>query len=237
MAVPFLLGSSEVESHKEEGRWIILCTWKRQEKERKRCSKEKNKIAKLLSFGKNNLITRAGENDVVGLGVKPSLRTFTQEQSHTSNLSEGNFLEVTAQLGYPHFLTSNLLLGLPLRWTTSNSIYFMWRSHISFLTMALTRQSVLIDILCLVRSGNTEAVGCLLLSAAEKPDVELEKHIMNQTGCAEIGMYCLIRSFIKKYNEDNFLFYPSNLSKLLVDCYFHFIVWLCFSLMRFPTAP
>lgn len=75
--------------------------------------------------------------------------------------------------------------------------------------MALTRKSVLIDILCLVRSGNTEAVGCLLLSAAEKPDVELEKHIMNQTGYAEIEMYCLIPSFIKKYNEDNFRFYPT----------------------------
>lgn len=89
----------------------LKMTGKRKEKMFKR----KNKIAKLLSFGKNNLITWAGENDVVGLGVKPSLRTFTQEQSHTSNLSEGNFLEVTAQLGYRHSLTSNLLLGLPLR--------------------------------------------------------------------------------------------------------------------------
>lgn len=92
--------------------------------------------------------------------------------------------------------------------------------------MALMRQSVLIDILCLARSANTEAAGCLLLLSAEKPDLESEKHIMNQTDCAEIGKYCLICSFVKKYIEDNF--HLNNLSKLLVDC---------FSLMRFPTAP
>lgn len=70
--------------------------------------------------------------------------------------------------------------------------------------MALMRQSVLIDILCLARSGNTEAAGCLLLLSAEKPDLESEKHIMNQTDCVEIGKYCLICSFVKKYIEDNF---------------------------------
>jgi len=90
--------------------------------------------------------------------------------------------------------------------------------------MALMSQCVLIDILCLVRSGDTEAAGCLLLLSAENPDLGSEKRIMNQTDCFEIGIYCLIGSFIKKYIEDHFLFYLSNLSKLLVDRYFLFII-------------
>lgn len=69
----------------------------------------------------------------------------------------------------------------PLRWTTSNLVYFTWSSHGSFLTVTLLRQSVLIDILCLARSCSTEAAGCLLLLSAEKPDLESETHVMNQT--------------------------------------------------------
>lgn len=45
---------------------------------------------------------------------------------------------------------------------------------------ALTRHSGLADALSLARSGQTEASGYLLLFP-ERPDLESEKHIMNQT--------------------------------------------------------
>lgn len=79
----------------------------------------------------------------------------------------------------------------------------------------------------------TEASG-YLLPVPERPDLESEKHITNQT--IEIGINYFICSFIRKYTENNFLFHLSNLRKLLRT-----VISISFSdsfsLMRFPTAP
>lgn len=70
--------------------------------------------------------------------------------------------------------------------------------------MALMRLSVLINMLFCVRSGNTGAAGCLLLLFAEKPDLESEMHIMNQTDCVE--MRILLDLFFHKEIHGRLIF-------------------------------
>lgn len=196
-----LLGSPAVESHKEKGRRIIPCTWKWQEKESELLRKWV--IVKLLSFGKKTLLER----------ITWQVRVWSHHSGHLPRKNPIQLIRLQAT-PWKSGLSQVILIFLlatccwdchqPLRWTTSNLVYFTWSSHGSFLTVTLLRQCpywhsvswkklqhrssrVLIALVCWEAWSG-------IRNACYEPD------------CVEIGIYCLICSVIKKYMEDNFLF-------------------------------
>lgn len=192
----------------------------RKKKMLKRKKKKIERNCQARKLWKNNLNPMVGQNDVC-LDMQPSVRTLIQEHSLISKSRQlGHHSSVRVfSFSYQQHVAgvATGCCGEPVPIPVLHMEPPQLLSH-----MALTRQWLH----CHSESCHkcqTEASG-YLLPVPERPDLESEKHIMNQT--IEIGINYFICSFTRKYTENNFLFHLSNLRKLLMDCYFHFILWL-----------
>lgn len=121
-----------------------------------------------------------GQNDITCLGMKPSVRTLIQEQSLLADSRQllGHHSSVrVSSLSY-----QQRVVGVATNCCDEPvpGIVFHTKQPQLLSHNELTRQSGLADTLSLVRNGQTEEALGYLLPFPGRPDLESEKHDMNQ---------------------------------------------------------